>query len=122
MRIAVTVREAHSAFLEEALSHLISDDRVAAVLLGGSAARGEADDWSDLDIQVICSEETESVVASPREAKKFGDLAIWVDCSWNAPVGGTMDSSRYLIPEGLLMVDWNAWPLGGACLPANNRT
>jgi predicted nucleotidyltransferase len=112
---------AHIAFLDEALARLKDDDRVVAVLLGGSAGRGEADDWSDLDIQVVSSETSASVVSSSMEAERFGDLVIWVDCSWNAPVGGTMAFARYLAPEGLIMVDWNAWPLVAACLPLGCR-
>jgi predicted nucleotidyltransferase len=117
----MSLLEARAAFLDEALARLKRDDRVVAVLLGGSTERGEADNWSDLDIQVISSETSASVVSSPNEAERFGDLAIWVDCSWNAPVGGTMAFARYLGPEGLIMVDWNAWPLAAACLPSGCR-
>jgi len=117
----MSLRGAHQAFLEHALARLKEDDRVVAVFLGGSAGRGEADDWSDLDIQVISSETLTTVVSSPNDAERFGDLVIWVDCSWNAPIGGTMAFSRYLTPQGLIMVDWSAWPLAAACLPSGCR-
>jgi predicted nucleotidyltransferase len=44
---------AHAALLDRAVESLRSDDRVLAVLLGGSVADGEADEESDLDLTLI---------------------------------------------------------------------
>lgn len=113
----MSLLEAHQAFLEQSVETLTGDSRVAAVLLGGSTGRGEADEWSDLDVTVVSYEDTATVLATPAEAERLGDLAIWVDCSFNAPIGGTQAFTRYLVPEGMVLVDWNAWPL-----PAARRT
>lgn len=43
----------HSALLEQALRALRQDDRVLAVLLGGSLASGDADEESDIDLTVV---------------------------------------------------------------------
>jgi hypothetical protein len=94
---------------------------VAAVLLSGSGGRGEADEWSDVDLYVVSIEEEATVLSCPSEAERFGDLAVWVDCAFNAPIGGTQAFSRYLVPEGLVMVDWNAWPLAQARLTTGSR-
>ena len=103
---------ARQEFLNQAVERLGADPRVAAVLLGGSTARGEADEWSDLDLVLVSNEDPASLLSGPHEAEVFGDLAIWVDCSFNAPPGGTMAFSRYLAPEGMLLVDWTVWPAG----------
>ena len=117
----MSLLQAHRAFLERALDRLTPDPRVAAVLLAGSAGRGEADEWSDLDIIVVADEETATVLATPAEAGHLGDLAIWVDCSFNAPFGGTQAFTRYLVPEGMVLVDCNAWPLAAARHPVGAR-
>jgi len=94
---------------------------VVAVLVSGSTGRGQEDEWSDLDLIVVSSEETATVLATPVEAERFGDLVAWVDCSFNAPLGATQAFARYLTPEGLVLVDWNAWPLAAARLTAGSR-
>jgi predicted nucleotidyltransferase len=85
---AVRLRDLHDQFLADAVSRLERDERVGAVVLTGSAGRGEADDWSDLDINVIATDdESSELLASAHEAEAHGDLAVWVDCSFNAPPG-----------------------------------
>ena len=42
------------------------DDRVVAAFVGGSVARGAADEWSDLDIYVIVGDE-DGVLVVPRQ-------------------------------------------------------
>ena len=108
--VAMSLLSAHETFLDSAVERLATDDRVVAVLLTGSGGRREQDEWSDLDIGVVSSEDDATVLAAPSEAEAFGDLAVWVDCSFNAPIGGTMAFSRYLTLDGLVMVDWHVWP------------
>lgn len=45
-----------------------ADDRIAAVFLGGSRARGEADEFSDIDLCVIVADDDYTDVISGREA------------------------------------------------------
>jgi predicted nucleotidyltransferase len=45
-----------------------ADDRVAAVFLGGSVARGEADEYSDVDLCVIVRDEAYADVIAARDA------------------------------------------------------
>ena len=111
----MSVRTAQGEFLQAAVERLAGDERVAAVLLVGSAARGEADEWSDLDIEVVADDEVSAgVLSHPHEAERFGDLLVWVDCSFNAVAGGTMAFSRYGSDAGLVMVDWHVLPLSAA--------
>src|SRR5437762_2961446 len=113
----VSLITARQLFLREALDRLAEDDRVVAVMVSGSTARGDADEWSDLDLVVVSAEEQASVLRGPADAEGFGDLLIWVDCSFNAPIGGTMAFSRYQSPEGMVLVDWTVWPKSAARRP-----
>ena len=84
----MSVVEAQHEFLEATTERLSADAGVAAVILVGSAGRGEADDWSDLDIDVVADDECSAEVLShPYAAEQFGDLLVWVDCSFNAVIG-----------------------------------
>jgi hypothetical protein len=113
--------EAHRAFCERAVRQLVEDARVVALLACGSTGRQEEDEWSDLDLLVVSSEDPVSVVASAADAARFGDLVVWVDCSFNAPAGGAQAFARYITPEGLLLVDWNSWPLAAARVATGTR-
>lgn len=52
-----------------------ADDRIIAGLLGGSRARGEADEFSDVDLYAITTDDALESVMSSRDAfvRKFGD-------------------------------------------------
>lgn len=118
----MSLLDVHRAFLADAVARLGDDPRVAAVVLTGSGGRGEADDWSDLDINVIAADdESSELLASAHEAEAFGALAVWVDCSFNAPPGGAMTFARYLVDDHLILVDWHAWPRSRARLTAGAK-
>jgi predicted nucleotidyltransferase len=116
------MREAHDSFLQSAVDRLAEDSRVAAVVLVGSAGRGEADEWSDLDLVVIAEDDhSAQVLSNPHEAEQFGDLLVWVDCSFNAVVGGTMAFTRYGSEAGSVMVDWHVFPRATGRLTTGSR-
>ena len=66
----------HAALLEQALQALRQDNRVLAVLLGGSLASGDADEESDIDL---------SVVVDDAVADAFNDDRDWLE-RMEAPV------------------------------------
>lgn len=108
----MSLLELHGAFLLATVDRLAADERVAAVTLTGSGGRGEADEWSDLDINVIADDDrSEDVLSCAASAEAHGDLAVWVDCSFNAPPKGAMTFARYLVGDDLVLVDWHVWPL-----------
>lgn len=108
----MSLLEIHRSFLAATVERLQADDRVVAVVLTGSGGRGDADEWSDLDINVIAEDErSESLLSHAASAEDYGDLAVWVDCSFNAPPKGAMTFARYLVGDDLVLVDWHVWPL-----------
>lgn len=64
------------AFLDRARALFAADERCSALLVAGSAIDGGMDEFSDLDLVVVCREESfEAVMASRREiAEGLGDL------------------------------------------------
>ena len=115
----MSLLELHRAFLAVTVDRLAADERVAAVVLTGSGGRGEADEWSDLDINVMADDDqSEALLSCAESAEEYGDLAVWVDCSFNAPPKGAMTFARYLVGDDLVLVDWHVWPLALARLTA----
>ncbi|MDP9185109.1 MAG: nucleotidyltransferase domain-containing protein [Actinomycetota bacterium] len=51
------------------------DERIAAIFLGGSLARGQADEYSDIDLCIILADDAYTDVISGREAfvRAFGE-------------------------------------------------
>lgn len=95
---------------------------MAAVLVCGSVGRGSEDEWSDLDLIVATFDDPAKVAASAAEAAHFGELGAWVDTSCNAPLGATQAFARYFTSDGLILVDWNAWPLRAVRTVEHART
>jgi predicted nucleotidyltransferase len=58
----------HDAVIERFVALCSADDRIVAAFLGGSHARAEADEFSDLDLCVITTDEAHEEVVSGRQA------------------------------------------------------
>lgn len=72
-----------------------ADDRIAAVFLGGSHARGEADEYSDLDLCVIVADDAYADVISERAAfvGQLGEVLFLEDF-------GNQDMSFAILGDG----------------------
>jgi len=70
-----SIPETAEAVIEQLVGSCVADDRVAAVFLGGSLARGEADEYSDVDLCVIVRDEAYADVIAGRDAfvRTIGD-------------------------------------------------
>ena len=103
---------ARDVLLARIVQLLSADVRVAAAWLSGSIGRGEADEWSDLDLHVAISDEhLESFWAERQQLyHQVGrPVLIQRELSSNAQPGGHF---QLVIFDGPLEVDWNVGPLG----------
>jgi predicted nucleotidyltransferase len=60
--------DVEGAFIPRLIDSCRADDRVVAAFLGGSRARGEADEFSDVDVSVIVADEAFAEVVSDKAA------------------------------------------------------
>lgn len=58
----------HGDVIARLVESCSADDRIAAIFLGGSLARGEADEYSDVDLCVIVADDAYTEIVSGREA------------------------------------------------------
>jgi hypothetical protein len=100
----MTPREARAlvAALPEAREHWLTETvagmQARAVWLTGSLGRGQADEWSDVDLIVAGG--------SPH----LDDALVTTDNPGNGPVGGGHIGALYDIGPLTLWADWYLWP------------
>jgi predicted nucleotidyltransferase len=123
-RLLAVNTECRDAWWRATGAALSSDDRVTAALLCGSFGRGDADEWSDIDIIVFISDDRLAGVVADRSrfGEPFGTAVYVLDSTWNAPVTGAQVNVLYRLDTGLpLYVDWNLWPLSMATQPLDTK-
>ena len=96
---------------------LRADDRVVGAWLRGSLSGGEADDVSDIDLQVAVDDR--ACPAIPADVESFlaraGELLL-VQTVFSAPDGGLTRCVLYEGAHGPQQVDWMIWPRSVAVL------
>jgi len=121
-------RKSRDVLLAKLVTELSNDERFAAAWLTGSYGRNDADEVSDLDLNLVVAEPhseslcTRQVQVSHRTTaerfalfSKFGTPALIHENNNNAPEGGTFTFVLYA--EFALMVDWTLIPLVKAKRP-----
>lgn len=87
---------------------LSNDERVVAAWLIGSLARGDEDEFSDVDLCVVVSDTHNDVIANWLPfVSAFGSVANLHETQQNAPTGGTMASTLY---TNGVTIDWMLIP------------
>jgi predicted nucleotidyltransferase len=78
-------RSGHDDVIERLVESSSADDRVVAVFLGGSHARGEADEYSDIDLSVIVSDDSFADVTAGRGhfVRELGEVLFLEDFGRN---------------------------------------
>jgi hypothetical protein len=125
------VRAARQALLDRITASLASDERFVAAWLAGSFGRGEADDFSDLDLSIVVADPfQERLCARPHMTgagtvserlslfSRFGDPAVIHENHHNAPAGGAFTFVLYR--EQALIVDWTLIPRSAAARPVQS--
>ncbi len=118
--------------LAEIIAALSKDDRFVAGWLTGSLSRNDADELSDIDINVVVAEKDSptlclratqvSAQTSPERYaifSQFGTPALIHENNNNAPKDGTFTFVLY--SESAMMVDWTLIPQSNAVRPYQSK-
>jgi len=118
-------RQSREALLAKLVAELPNDERFAAAWLVGSCGRDDADEISDLDLNLVVKEPySESLCTKAEQVShqttaerfalfsKFGTPALIHENNNNAPGGGTFTFVLYA--DSAVMVDWTLMPLVNA--------
>lgn len=98
---------------------LLTNQRIVAAWLTGSMARGDDDEFSDIDISVVVSDEHIRLAGDWQEfLRQFGKPANIHEAKQNAPEGGTMASTLY---RNGITIDWMLMPKKAAARPKISR-
>lgn len=110
---------ARDAWRAVAARALDDDARVAGWGLVGSFGRGDADDWSDLDVLVIVEDADFAAYIDPTENELWSSADVFIDARRNAP-DAAMSAGTIYIESGLPVgVDWYVYPRAIAAWPAD---
>jgi hypothetical protein len=118
---APRLRAIREAWLGRAIGRLGADPAVRAAGLVGSLGRGDADDWSDIDLLIVVPD---GQVDQYADAARLpgSEQAIWsIDARHNAPRGAGAIGVRYVIDGLPLHVDWYVYPRSRAAWVADAK-
>ena len=84
------------------------DDRVCAAWLFGSLGRGDADEWSDIDLFVVIHEAQFEEIVAARYAymARLDEPVLILEAPQNRPPGGVYNMALYPGEFGPHQVDW----------------
>jgi predicted nucleotidyltransferase len=112
-----TYARERDALLQRITDTLASDGRVRAVWLSGSFGRGEADEWSDLDLHLAVDDERFGELLAQRPAlyERVGrPLLVQEDMPSDSQRGARF---QLVVYHGPIEVDWNIGAVGQAERP-----
>jgi predicted nucleotidyltransferase len=111
--------QARDALLARVAQALEADARVTAAWLSGSYGRGEADEWSDLDLHVVVADEHFAAFLDEHEtlfAQVGKPVLVLGDLPSDSMPGGRFWLVQYA--PYMLEIDWNIGPAQTAERPA----
>lgn len=100
------------ALLDEVLGGLRADPEVDGVALIGSLGRGEADNWSDVDLLVLMSDRAVARFAAEPGRKPWARAELVVDGRHNSPAGATSVGATHLRSGLPVHADLHVHPVG----------
>lgn len=110
-----------SEWLDRALPQLVGDPRVVGLAFVGSLGRGEADDWSDVDLFVVVDDEQIASFVDRQSNPLWAAADLLVDARHNSPAGAMSVGTVYVRSGLPLGVDWYVYPSSIAALPSDCR-
>jgi predicted nucleotidyltransferase len=118
---APRLRAIREAWLWRAIERLEADPAISAAGFVGSLGRGDADDWSDVDLVIVVPDEQVGRYADAT-LLPGSELVTWsIDARHNAPRGAGAIGVDY-VSDGLpLHVDWHIYPRSQAAWVADAK-
>jgi predicted nucleotidyltransferase len=117
-RALETLGQNRDALLKRLTAGLQADRRVEAAWLTGSFGKGESDEWSDLDLNVVVTDESfDSLAEHPQELFDLGGKQLPLTAKNSPPFPSfTLPGGRFwlLFYEPAIEVDWSIGPLSQA--------
>ena len=107
---APQLRTIRAAWLDRALERLEREPAIRAAGFVGSLGRGDADDWSNVDLLVVVPDDQVELFADASRLPGAEDVMWSIDARHNAPRGAGAVGVRYLINGLPLHVDWYVYP------------
>lgn len=100
-------------FMTRAVAAALEDERIRALSLWGSLARGDADEWSDIDFVATVPDESVPDVLDElsRKDSPYGQALVTLPIPQDGVAGGAAVSVTYLQSGLPLHVDWYICPL-----------
>jgi predicted nucleotidyltransferase len=118
----VTLQEfatARDQLLARVSAVLEADERVTCAWLSGSYGRGEADEWSDLDLHVAVADEHYEIFAGEHK-ELFARCGQQLHVISHGIPSWSMPNGRFWLVQYapfMLHVDWNIGPTTGTTMP-----
>jgi hypothetical protein len=107
--------------LDEVLGLLEADPAVAGVALVGSLGRGEEDNWSDIDLFILASDQFIGQFMNEPAASPWARADLLSDGRHNSPAGATSLGTTHLRSGLPLWVDLHVHPADRTPWPADSR-
>jgi Nucleotidyltransferase domain len=107
--------------LDEVLGLLAADPEVAGVALVGSLGRGEEDDWSDIDLFILASDQFIRQFMNEPAASPWARGDLLSDGRHNSPAGATSLGTTHIRSGLPLWVDLHVHPAERAPWPTDSR-
>jgi predicted nucleotidyltransferase len=118
---APQLRAIREAWLDRAIERLEADPAISAAGFVGSLGRGDADDWSDIDLLIVVPDGQVGHYADAAHLPGPGLVTWSIDARHNAPRGAGAIGVRYVIDGLPLHVDWHIYPRSQAAWVADAK-
>jgi hypothetical protein len=119
---APRLRAIRETWLRRAIDQLKADPDVCAAGFVGSLGRGDADDWSDVDLLIVVPDGRVGRHTDAARLPGSEQVALSFDARHNVPRGAGPVGAHDIIDGLPLAVDWYAYPLSQGVWVADAAT